>query len=199
MMKHIVFAFLLIVSTSFAEESWHDVMQPSVDFEGLSAHLDDQNVHFYYFSQCAHDGDGDGDVEPFYYLVLEHSDICNIHDLLAKMSSKGVFSLLKNAKSLYSLGDKIRRVHPLRFSGYIFSQHDLRKKMKTISESSFKWNNFINGFGDRMDKEIRQGNFYHHLPGFYDSLKHLPMDRSAVEQLIESRNWNGLARYFINL
>lgn len=197
MMKHIVFAFLLIFSTSFADEPWHDAMQPNIDIEDFSAHLDDQNVHFYYFSQCSHEGHGD--VEPFYHLTLEHSDICNIHDLLSKMSSKGKLSLLKNAPSLYSLGNKIRRVHPLRFGGYIFSQHDLRKKMRTISESSFKWNNFINGFGERMDKEIKKGNFYQYLPGFHDSLRHLPMDRGVVEQLIENRNWNGLVRYCINL
>ncbi len=197
-MRYLPILCLLMFSLNgYSNEPWHYASEPTIDSEDFSSHIMDQNVHFYYFTDCAY-GDG-ASVEPFYNLLLEHSDICNIHDLLSKMSDKGVVSLLKNAKSLHSLGDKIRRVHPLRFIGYICSQHDLRKKMRAISESSFKWNQFVSGFGERLEQEIKNGNFHQYLPGFHDSLKHLPVDVNVVDQLMYSHNWDGLVRYFMNM
>ncbi|PCI76078.1 hypothetical protein COB21_04825 [Candidatus Aerophobetes bacterium] len=197
-MKSFLLSLLLLVAnvSCYGDDPYAEIY-PRIESGQFSDHLVDQNVHFYYFSNCA--DDGAYNIEPFYHLTLEHSDICNIRDLLAKMSEKGKMSLLKNAKSLYSLGDKINRVHPVRFIGYIVSQHDLRKKLRKISESSFKWNHFAKGFGKRAQHEINNGNFYQYLPGFYDSLSHLPLEREVVDSLIHHRNWHGLLHYFISL
>lgn len=198
-MKKTLLLLLMAVSAPYfaGDDDLYEPIYPQIEVGKYEDHMHDQNVHFYYFSNCA--VDGFGDVDPFYHLPLDHSDMCNIRDLLNKLSSKGVPSLLKNAKSLYSLGGKIERVHPVRFIGYIASHHDLRHKLRIISETSFKWNSFVKGFGKRASLEVNHGNFYQYLPGFYHSLSHLPVDRNVVDELLHNRNWSGLLHYLITL
>ena len=63
---------------------------------------------------------------PFFSLSLLNEDKKNIRKLITTMSDKNIVQLFLDIKTMNKLGDKIRRVHPLRFIGFILSDPYLR-------------------------------------------------------------------------
>ena len=82
----------------------------------------------------------------FYALALSPDDQDNIRYIVRAMGKDNLVQLAWNKGTLEKKGKKIEHVHPMRFIGYILSQHDLRESLRKIRKSSFKWDHFIGGF-----------------------------------------------------
>ena len=92
------------------------------------------------------------------------------------------------------VGDKVRRVHPLRFIGFILSDPYLRICLKNIESDVIKWANFMEGYEARMAKESREDNLLKYLPGFAELLE---VSESSIQHFIQNEDYSGLVRYFL--
>lgn len=135
------------------------------------------------------------EAEPFFSLSLLNEDKKNIRKLITTMSDKNIVQLLLDIKSMTKVGDKIRRVHPLRFIGFILADPYLKRCLKSIEGDSIKWNNFIEGYNERMQKEAKEGNLEEYLPGFSELLRANPSD---IQAFIQSEDYIGLVRFYLN-
>ena len=125
----------------------------------------------------------------FYSLYLSESDKKNIHFIIHSLAKYSVIKLGVKNKEIRKKGDAVEHVHPLRFLGYIFGEGGLRDDMRRIRKSSYKWNNFMDNFSNRLNKEASQDNLRRFVPGFAHALGVNP---AAISSLIERRDWKGL-------
>jgi hypothetical protein len=144
-------------------------------------------------------GDSDEDADspkspaakPFFDLPIAIEDKINIRQLMSSMADKNLVQLFLDKKSMEKLGDKIRRVHPLRFMGFILSDSSLKKYLTVIANDSIKWDNFIGGFEERMKKEAKAGNLDVYGPGFAELLQ---TDSNLVQDYLKKKNYVGLVK-----
>lgn len=117
-----------------------------------------------------------------------------IYTIFTTMADKNVIQLAWEKKSLEKKGKKINPVHPMRLLGYVFSDPDLKKAMRAIKKSHFKWNGFIDGFSRRMKEEAGRNNLVRHIPGFCEQVGANP---DEVRHYIDKHDWEGLARHLL--
>lgn len=127
----------------------------------------------------------------FYQLPLSEKDKRVIHSLISTLGHKNVVQLLFDRKEVEKKGKKIDHVHPLRFMGYILSTPELKSDLKLVKKSSFKWDAFIDGFSDRMKKELASGNIY---PYVADFAKHIGSTVEHVKHHIDKKDFEGLVQ-----
>jgi len=93
-------------------------------------------------------------------------------------------------------GEKLSRVHPLRFLGTIFTDPHLKVCMRDIRGSIFKWMGFMGGLEDQLEVELERGNLIPYLPGFCKAVGANP---DQVEALVRKKDWRGFVDYLIKL
>lgn len=130
----------------------------------------------------------------FYTLRLTSDDCHNISKLIKNMADLNLWELLKKSKDMKKLGRKIEPVHPLRFLGYIFSNHELKKRMPKIKDSHFKWVKFTEGLCDRLSKEARQDNLNRFIPGFAQTVGY---SEAAIEDFVRRHDWHGMLDFLM--
>lgn len=136
----------------------------------------------------------------FYSLPISQADQDNISKLIKTMGRSGPIDLLKKAKEMEKLGDKLNHVHPLRFIGYIYSHPQLKDDMSKIMDNVFKRGGFLNGhgkkegFSHRMSREMHHNNLMHYLPGFTQSLG---ISEDEISSFFHHHDWEGLLRRLI--
>lgn len=135
--------------------------------------------------------DATGSIEPFYQLPLNEKERRIIRSIFTTMAEKNIFELALVKRSMEKKGKKVTHVHPMRFVGYIFSNHQLRGCMKKIVKSSFKWDAFVDGFSKRMKEEHANNNLHRHIPGF---CQEVGADPHAVARFIDKKDWEGLVK-----
>jgi hypothetical protein len=129
--------------------------------------------------------------EPFYSLPLDEKEKRFIHSIISTMADKNLVQLMFEKGNLEKKGKKIHHVHPLRFMGFILSQHDLKSNVRTIRKSSFKWDAFIDGFSKRMKEELSKNNVYQHIPGFAAQVGSTP---EHVNEYVRRKDFEGLVK-----
>jgi hypothetical protein len=134
------------------------------------------------------------DTSIFYQLPLTESEKKIIRKIITTMAEKNVFQLLLEKRSLEKKGKKIRHIHPLRFVGFILADSHLRRCMKTISKSYFKWSNFVEGYEERMKEESKKGQLLPYVPGFAELLK---ADPQVITNYINKSEYEDLINYFL--
>ncbi len=135
-----------------------------------------------------------GHIEPFYQLPLDEKEQKLIHELIKTIAEKNVWGLLFKKKEVEKLGKRVNHVHPMRFMGHILADHKLRKWLKDIRHSVFKWDHFIDGFADRMKEEHAKNNLVHYVPGMAHLLH---ADPNHIMSYIENRDYAGLVKSFL--
>jgi len=131
----------------------------------------------------------------FYTLRLTSDDMHNISKLIKNMADKNLWELLKISKDMKKLGKKIDHVHPMRFLGYIFSTHELKKRMPKIKENHFKWNKFTEGLFERLSKEAHQHNLDRFIPGFAQVTK---SSESVIQDCVKRHDWASMLDYLMS-
>ncbi len=129
------------------------------------------------------------DTGPFYHLPINEKEKELIEAIVLTMAEKNVFQLAFEKRSLEKKGKRVNGVHPLRFIGHIFSSPELKRAMRTIRKSSFKWDGFLDGFSKRMKLEYEDGNLFPYVSGFSEWIH---ADPEVVAHYIEKRDWEGL-------
>jgi len=132
-----------------------------------------------------------GHIEPFYQLPLEEKEQRLIHELIKNIAEKNVWALLFKKKEMERLGKKINHVHPMRFMGYILSDPKLKKWLREIRGSSFKWDYFIGSFGNRMKEENAKNNIVPYIPGMAHLLH---VDQSHILGYFHTKDYEGLVK-----
>jgi len=132
--------------------------------------------------------------DPYYKLPLKEGEKKIIHKIIATMAEKNVFQLGLERKNLKIKGEQINHIHPMRFIGYIFSDHQLKSYMRQIRKNSFKWDGFIEGFSRRMKEEAKNSNLDLYIPGFAHSLN---VSSETIMKYISSHNWEGLVLFLL--
>jgi hypothetical protein len=127
----------------------------------------------------------------FYQLPLNEKERRLIRAIISTMAEKNVIELVFEKHSLEKKGDKIRKVHPLRFIGYIISNSDLRNNLRIIKKSSFKWDAFVSGFAKRMREELSNDNVYCHVPGFANQVS---FSQENINHYIRKKDFEGLIK-----
>ncbi len=130
----------------------------------------------------------------FFNLPLSDEDKITIRQIVTTMADKNVIQLLLEKRSMEKKGDKIQPVHPLRFAGYVLTDPMLKRCMKAVSKSTFKWKGFIDGYEKRIKEERRAGTLDCYVPGLADLLE---VDRSVVQRYINQENYGGLIKHFL--
>lgn len=129
--------------------------------------------------------------QSFYALPLSEKEKSYIYSIITTIGSKNILQLAFERKTLERKGKKINHVHPLRFVGYILSNHDLRTHLKSIKKSMFKWDAFISGFSKRMREEHARDNINLHVPGFAHLIG---TSEEHVHHYIHKKDFEGLVK-----
>lgn len=132
-----------------------------------------------------------GHIEPFYQLPLDEKEQKLIYELVKSIAEKNVWGLLFKKKEMEKLGKRVNHVHPMRFMGYILSEPKLKKWLREIKSSSFKWDHFIDGFGNRMKEETAKNNIMTYIPGMAHLLH---VDQSQIIGFIHTKDYEGLVK-----
>lgn len=134
------------------------------------------------------------EVDLFQSLPLTHSEKETISYIVKNLAEKNVFELLFDKKKMEKKGESIEHVHPLRFIGYIFANNDLKRSIRKVRKSSYKWDGFMKGFTRRMKQEGSQDNLFQYVPGF---AKQVNANPDRVTHYIQKKDWDGLVRYLM--
>lgn len=142
----------------------------------------------------------DASPELYYALELSQEDKDHISKLITQLGDLGWFALWKDRKEMRKLGKKIKPVHPLRFMGHILSDNHLKKRMPKIMGDFFKKKSFLygeteeEGFGQRMSRELQQGNMMQYVPGFAEQVG---VSKESIFIYFKTHNWEGLIRHLM--
>jgi hypothetical protein len=133
-------------------------------------------------------------IESFYQLPLEEKDQKLIYELIKTIAEKNVFGLLFKKKEVEKLGKKVNHVHPMRFMGYILSEPKLRKWLKDIRNSSFKWDYFMREYGERMKEENAKNNIMPYAAGMAHLLH---VEQNHILGYLQAKDYTGMVKSFL--
>lgn len=134
-------------------------------------------------------------VDHFYALPISKDERDKTYELIDKMGTEPWYKLLFFYKSrMEKIGNDIDKVHPLRFTGVIFSDPHLKECMKEVKGFKMKWDRFYEGFASKMANNHSRRNVLPHLPGY---CVETGADYNALRSLVESENWKGFLEYMI--
>jgi hypothetical protein len=136
----------------------------------------------------------------FEKLPLTDKQAETIRDIIDTMYNKNVAQLGWIKSEMERKGKSVEDVHPLRFLGVVFSDPKLKRYMKSVHESYFKWNGFLNGSGStrgfwpKMESENKKNNLLPYVEGFCLTVKANPEE---VETILKNKGWDKLVIYLI--
>ncbi len=130
----------------------------------------------------------------FFELPVSDEEKILIRKIITNMADKNVVQLLLEKKSMERKGDRIHPVHPMRFAGIVLTDPHLKRCMKMITKSTFKWNGFLDGYEKRMKEEARSGTLICYASGLADLLE---VDRSVIIGYLNQGNYGGLIKHFL--
>lgn len=136
------------------------------------------------------------EAKPFFDLLIREKDKKLIRDLIGGIADTPLLQLMLPSEQnrLKKMGEKARVVHPLRFIGFILADAQMRRQLKDISGSSFKWPRFVEGFEDQMKEEAKKGNLVAYVPGFSELLG---AEADVIYGLLQKKNYSGIIEFFL--
>ena len=126
-------------------------------------------------------------------------DKANIAELLKIFDESSIPGLSVKIFRLAELGRQIRHLHPFTFLYIVLTDPVLKSRMRRIYDITIKRLGMMNrnfmseGFGNKLDRELKRGILEPYIEPFADSL-HLPPD--AIRPLIRKAAWFDLC-YFL--
>jgi hypothetical protein len=143
-----------------------------------------------------HIGPKTEEAKPFFDLPIREKDRRVIRELIEGIAETPLLQLALPSEQnrLKRLGDKARAVHPMRFIGFILVDVQMRKQLKEISESSFKWPRFIEGFEEQMKEEAKKVDMLLYAPGFAELLG---VELEVVRNLLLKKDYASMVEFFL--
>lgn len=115
-------------------------------------------------------------------LDVNADDGDKIEEIITTLSKTSLIGLAFKKSHLNRLGADIKNnVSTFGFLAYIFSRTKLINNMRSISRSSIKYNNFIFGLKDGLEKECKNEWFLQHVNDFSELLN---IDKRKTEDIL---------------
>jgi hypothetical protein len=140
---------------------------------------------------CLIDTINQSSVDLFYQLPLTEREQRQIAELMKTIGEKNIWGLLFRKREVEKMGKKVNHVHPMRFISHILGDPKLRKHLKEVKNSSFKWDHFIDGFAKRMKEETHKQNVTPYIPGM---AHYLQVDPEEIAAFIQKKDYEGLVK-----
>lgn len=118
-----------------------------------------------------------------------------IDEILTTMGSSSVLSLGFKRTYLKELGKKITGIGSLQFLGYIAEHQDLKRHLKTIHESMFKWRGFMDGLRPGLEKEADRETLFAEIPAFAEKMG---ANSEQLAKLAKERKWDEFVMEAVN-
>ena len=129
-------------------------------------------------------------------LACSEIDRQKITRLISVMAENGKLTLLiKYQRDLRQIGREIDHVHPLKFLSTIFSNPTLKGYMKEIYHDYFKWTNFMDGLGNGLTAQAKQGKI---VPYLNDFAKEVGVQPEALQGYVQSLDWENMLVFLMN-
>ena len=129
-------------------------------------------------------------------LICTEIDKQKIARLITVMGENGKLVLwAKYQKELRQIGREIDHVHPLKFLSTIFSNPALKNYMKEIYHDYFKWTNFMDGLGNGLTAQAKQGKI---APFLNDFAKEVGAQPESLRGYVESLDWENMILFLMN-
>jgi len=117
-----------------------------------------------------------------------------ISEIIITMGSYSLIALGLKKSHLTHLGKKLHDVPPLQFLGWIFSNPSLRKHMRSIRKSSFKWHGFLKGLKPGLEA------LYHSKTRKEELLRFahfLSVPAAPLIEKADKQDWQGFVEFLI--
>jgi|GEM_PF-1813153 len=132
----------------------------------------------------------------FAELPCSPEDVQKITRLISVIGENGKFVLLfKYQKELRQIGREIEHVHPLKMISVIMANPHLKSCMKEMHSDYFKWSNFMDGVGNALTSNHKQGNV---VPYLDDFAKACGVTVSSLKNFIDNQDWENMLINMIN-
>lgn len=129
-------------------------------------------------------------------LPLSIDDAQKITRLITVMGENGKVALLfKYQKELRQIGREIEHVHPLKFVSVILSNPYLKSCMKEVHKDYFKWTNFMDGLGNGLTSQNKQGRVSIYLNDFANAFG---VSLEKLQQFVDKQEWENMLIFLIN-
>jgi len=128
-------------------------------------------------------------------LPVQEWEVRIIKKIVNTLGEKNEIQLLFKKKELKKLGNKIYHVHPLKFLEAVFTDEKTAHSMREVEKNHFKWDGFMDGFSEKIDKELSSGNLLQYLSGFAATLS---LDPKKLHEYAVNRDWKKFVRYLIH-
>lgn len=126
---------------------------------------------------------------------LSARDEADIRYIVTTLSDVSTPRLLFFKSSLDDAGDRIHHVHPLNFLGLIFSDTELRVKVRNIKAKSWVWKTFMSGLKTSLNEEYAKQNL---LPEYYASFsERVGIDQRKIDDAAQNARWDDMVNILI--
>jgi len=130
-----------------------------------------------------------------FYAGVSSKDMEDIRYIVCFLSDNHEIKILIHQPSLDSAGDRIQHVHPLAFLKFVFSDPELKVKVRNIKGKSLVWRRFIGGLKGSLSEEHRKNNL---LPEHYDDMAyHIGIKVSELNHSVRRADWDELVNTLI--
>lgn len=129
-------------------------------------------------------------------LECTNEDVQKITRLISVMGENGKLTLLlKYQKELRQIGREIEHVHPLKFLSVILTNPHLKSCMREVHSDYFKWTNFLDGIGNGLSSQHKQGKVSVYLNDFAQTVG---VSVESLQPYVQSHDWENMLVYLIN-
>lgn len=123
-----------------------------------------------------------------YFAQLTPQEAKDIQYIINTLGNTSQVGLLFKKKSLEQAGDRIGRVHPLRFFGYIMANQHLKNSFANIR--GMAWRNFEDGMAGSLQKAFLRDNLNQEIIDDFAKSSHL--DPARIESFVKNKQWKSL-------
>ncbi len=127
---------------------------------------------------------------------ISAQDKDDIRYILRTLANNSLLKIGGSSSALKSAGDRIDRIHPLRFLQVVFSDEELKVCIANIQGRSWVWSEFLSGITGSLDDEAAHGNLKNqHIKDFAKNIKIKP---EMITPYVEAEQWEELVTTLIS-
>jgi len=128
-----------------------------------------------------------------FYAEMTPQEENDIRYIVKTLANKSMIALAPIMRDLDAAGDRIDRIHPLRFLMTVFSDEEMKVGVRNIRTKRWVWKNFVGGLKGSLSAEANYNNMKEeYVLAFAECVE---IDSALITPSIQSHSWDK----FINL